>query len=192
MGIGGGRGRSWKDDELHSTAISFDVAGAIQLVGFNPNDNIVRQLRWTEGFPLDFVSEVAEARVWDNVPFKQTNAPLVDGDAQTSSENRFKEFGVLQAAGPFSSTWARASPSIALRFFPRPEGADSRGRPFADDFIRGYKIQVSDGVSFTPENLPVYNLLTQVDFTTESVAQVPFPLQFVRYIQLNVTLDQPL
>ncbi|MYI63603.1 MAG: hypothetical protein F4105_18500, partial [Gemmatimonadetes bacterium] len=82
----GGAGRSWKDDELNSTAISFDAAGAIQLVGFNPNDNIVRQLRWTEGFPLDFVSEVAEARVWDNVPFKQTNVPLVDGDLQTSSE----------------------------------------------------------------------------------------------------------
>ena len=31
----GGAGRSWQDDELNSTAISFDAAGAIQLVGFN-------------------------------------------------------------------------------------------------------------------------------------------------------------
>lgn len=187
----GGAGRSWKDDELNSTAISFDAAGAIQLVGFNPSDNIVRQLRWTEGFPLDFVSEVAEARVWDNVPFKQTNAPLVDGDVQTSSENRFKDFGVLQAGRAFFFDLGTRFPVNRISFFPRPEGADSRGRPFADDFIRGYKVQVSDGVSFTPENLPVYNLLTQVDFTTESVAQIPFPLQFVRYIQLNVTSTNP-
>lgn len=187
----GGAGRSWRGDELNSTAISFATAGAIELVGFNPSDNIVRQLRWTEGFPLDFVGEVAEARVWDNVPFKQSNAPLVDGDVQTSSENRFKEFGVLQAGRAFFFDLGTRLPVNRISFFPRPEGADSRGRPFADDFIRGYKIQVSDGVSFTPENLPVYNLLAQVDFTTESVAQIPFPLQFVRYIQLNVTSTNP-
>lgn len=187
----GGAGRAWKDDELNSTAISFGTAGAIQLVGFNPSDNIVRQLTWSEGFPVDFVREVAEARVWDNVPFKQTNAPLVDGDAQTSSENRFKEFGVLQAGRAFFFDLGTRLPINRISFFPRPQGADSRGRPFADDFIRGYKIQVSDGVSFTPENLPVYNLLTQVDFTAESAADIPFPLQFVRYIQLNVTSTNP-
>ena len=79
----GGEGLSWRDNELNSTAISFDTPGAIQLVGFNPNDNIVRQLSWTEGFPQDFVSEAAEARVWDNVPFKQSNIPLVDGNPAT-------------------------------------------------------------------------------------------------------------
>ena len=118
----GGAGRSWQDDELNSTAISFDAAGAIQLVGFNPNDNIVRQLRWSEGFPLDFVSEVAEARVWDNVPFKQSNAPLVDGDAQTSSENRFKDFGVLQAGRAFFFDLGTRFPINRISFFPRPEG----------------------------------------------------------------------
>ena len=129
--------------------------------------------------------------MWDNVPFKQTNAPLVDGDVQTSSENRFKEFGALQAGRAFFFDLGTRLPINRISFFPRPEGADSRGRPFADDFIRGYKIQVSDGVSFTPENLPVYNLLTQVDFTTESAAQIPFPLQFVRYIPAQRDLDQP-
>ena len=162
-------------------------------MGFNPNDNIVRQLRWTEGFPLDFVSEVAEARVWDNVPFKQTNAPLVDGDVQTSSENRFKEFGVLQAGRAFFFDLGTRLPINRISFFPAPgKGPTAAAGPFADDFIRGYKIQVSDGVSFTPENLPVYNLLTQVDFTNGKRGAIPFPLQFVRYIQLNVTSTNPL
>ena len=48
----GGAGRSWQDDELNSTAISFDVAGAIQLVGFNPSDNIVPAAKMDRGLSL--------------------------------------------------------------------------------------------------------------------------------------------
>ena len=187
----GGEGLSWRDNELNSTAISFDTPGAIQLVGFNPNDNIVRQLSWTEGFPQDFVSEAAEARVWDNVPFKQSNIPLVDGNPATSSDNRFKDFGVLQAGRAFFFDLGTRFPVNRLAFFPRPEGGDSRGRPYSDDFIRGYKLQVNDGARYNEQNLPIYNLLSQVDFTNENNAEILFPLQFVRYIQLNVTSANP-
>jgi hypothetical protein len=187
----GSEGLSWRDNELNSTAISFSAPGAIQLVGFNPNDNIVRLLNWSEGFPQDFVSEVAEARVWDNVPFKQSNIPLVDGDPTTSSENRFKDFGVLQAGRSFFFDLGTRFPVNRLAFFPRPEGGNSRGRPYSDDFIRSYKLQVNDGTHFNQQNLPIYNLLTQVDFTNENTAEIRFPLQFVRYVQLNVTSANP-
>ena len=187
----GENGSSWRENTLNSTAVRFDVPGAIQLVGFNPNDNIVRQLNWTEGYPLNFIDELAAARIWDNVPFKQTNIPLVDGDPLTSSENRFKDFGVLQTGRTFFFDLGTRFPVNRIAFFPRPEGIDSRGRPFSDDFIRSYKLQVNDGTRFTPENRPIYNLLTQVDFTTEGVAEIRFPLQFIRYIQLNVTSANP-
>ena len=187
----GDGGLSWRDNELNSTAISFDTPGAIQLVGFNPNDNIVGQLNWSEGFPQDFVSETAEARVWDNVPFKQSNLPLVDDDPATSSESRFKDFGVLQAGRTFFFDLGTRFPVSRIAFFPRPEGTDSRGRPYADDFIRSYKLQVNDGVRFNQQTLPIYNLLTQVDFTNENTADIRFPLQFVRYMQLNVTSANP-
>ena len=97
----GGEGSVWRDAALNSTAISFDTPGTIQLVGFNPSDNIVGQLQWGEGYPLDFIDELAAARVWDNVPFKQSNLPLVDGNPTTSSDIRFKDFGVLQAGRTF-------------------------------------------------------------------------------------------
>ena len=187
----GDEGLSWRDNELNSTAISFDVPGAIQLVGFNPSDNIVQQLNWSEGFPSNFIAEAAKARVWDNVPFKQSNIPLIDGDLATSSESRFKDFGVLQAGRTFFFDLGTRFPISRIAFFPRPEGTDRRGRPYADDFIRGYKLQVNDGVRFNQHNLPIYNLLTQVDFTNQNAAQVLFPLQFVRYIQLNVTSANP-
>jgi hypothetical protein len=186
----GGEGLSWRSNELNSTAISYGVPGSIQLVGFNSNDNIVQQLKWTEGHPLDFIEE-AGARVWDNVPFKQSNTPLIDGDLLTSSDIRFKEFGLLQGGRRFFFDLGTRFPVNRIVFFPRPDGADSRGRPFADDFIRGYKIQVNDGDSFSPQNLPIYELLSQVDFTNEGVAETRIPLQFVRYLQLNVTSDNP-
>ena len=187
----GGAGLSWRDSELNSTAISFNVPGAIELVGFNPNDNIFRQLTWSEGFPQDFIGELAEARVWDNVPFKQSNIPLVDGDPTTSSAGRFKDFGVLQAGRTFFFDLGTRFPVNRIAFFPRPEGTDSRGRPFAEDFIRGYKLQVNDGTRFNAQNLPIYNLLTQIDFTSENAAEIRFPLQFVRYLQLNITSANP-
>jgi len=187
----GGEGFSWRDQELSSAAISFNVPGAVQLIGFNPNDNIFQQLEWAGGTPVDYLEEQAVARVWDNVPFKQSNIPLVDGDPLTSSENRFKEFGVLQGGRKFFFDLGTRFPANRIVFFPRQEGADSRGRPFSDDFIRSYKIQINDGVRFSPQDLPLYELLTQVDFTTESVAETRFPLQFIRFVQLNVTSDNP-
>lgn len=187
----GGEGLSWSQNELNSTAVSFDAFGAIQLVGFTPDENIVTRLSWTEGHPRDFVEERAQARIWDNVPFKQSNIPLVDGDPLTSSENRFKEFGRLQNGRKFFLDLGTRFPVNRIFFWPRQEGADSRGRPFSDDFIRGFKIQVNDGVRLTPNDLPVYDLLAQVDFATESIAEIGFPLQFVRYLQLNVTSTNP-
>ena len=186
----GGGGLSWRGEEQSSTAISF-AGNAIELVGFNPDENIVGILNWIEGYPLDFVAERADASVWDNVPFKQSNIPLVDGDPSTSSDNRFKEFGRLQSSRTFFFDLGTRFPVNQIIFYPRQEGEDSRGRPYFDDFIRGYKIQINDGDHISAENLPIYELLAQVDFTTESVAETLFPLQFVRYVQLNVTSTNP-
>ena len=70
-------------------------------------------------------------------------------------------------------------------------GVDDQGRPYSEDFIRGYSLFSSDGLSFTQDNRPDYSLLRQVEFTREDTAEVLFPLQFIRFIRLHVHSPNP-
>lgn len=187
-------GLSWKSQEKNSSAIDFDVPQAIQLVAFE-DENIVAQLDWEPGIPAEYISEQAKGRTWDNVPFTQIDATLAitDGDPSTSTEDRFKQFGVLQAGRSFYFDLGTRFPANRIAFFPRQEGVDSEGRPFAEDFIRSYELLISNGLRFAEDGRPIYNLppLKTVPFTRESIAEILSPLQFIRYIRLNVLSTNP-
>ena len=52
-------------------------------------------------------------------------------------------------------------------------------------------LKVNDGASFNERDEPIYTPIRRVDFTRENTAQIDFPLQFVRYIELEVTSASP-
>lgn len=187
----GGEGFSWEGQKLSATAISFDIPGTIQLVGFRSQDNIIPRLPWIDDFPTDFIAERAQAHIWDNLPLKRPNLPIVDGRDTTSTGERFKRFGVSQAGTSLFFDLGTRFPANRIAFFPRQTGQDSQGRPYNDDFIRGYDLFVNDGESFNQENVPIYSLLKRADFTRESKTELSFPLQFIRYVRLDVTSANP-
>ena len=189
--VGVDDGSTWRDQELRSTAMSFDTPGAIQLVAFTSEDNVISSLNWADAFPLGYVQERAEALIWDNIAVVRPLLDIVDGVDTTSTNLAFKRFGVAQNGTKFFFDLGTRFPGNRIAFFPRLDGISSEGRPFSEDYIRGYVLNVNDGSTFNEQNEPIYTPLKRVDFTRESAAQVDFPLQFVRYISLEVTSASP-
>lgn len=187
----GTEGLPWDSQRLNATAISFGTVGVIQLVSFNSQQNIIPQLQWVDGFPSGYIAEQSQARIWDNISLKQPNIPIVDGIDTSSTGDRFKRFGVSQQGTSIFFDLGTRFPANKIAFFPRQEGQDDQGRPYKDDFIRGYDIFVNDGRSFNQEDTPIYSLLKREIFTSENNTEVLFPLQFVRYIRLEITSANP-
>ena len=183
-------GLSWRSQSLVSSAVDFGASGAIQMVSFAAEENIISQLDWVEEFPRDFVGEKAEGRVWDNIPLKMPNKPIVDGVDTTSTEDRFKKTEIDHSGTTFFFDLGTRFPAERIRFFPRQTGEDSEGFAFREDHVRSYQIDVSDGLTYDG-NLPVYALLKQVEFTADSVQEIFFPLQMLRFIRLIVTSPSP-
>jgi hypothetical protein len=185
----------WSDWTQSSSAVEFlDGGRQIKLVSFAQSQNIVAQLDWTAtGTPQDYVTDLAYGRAWDNNPLRDPAASLamVDGDSATATGKRFKQAGVSYANTSLFFDLGTRYPVNRLAFFPRQVGADDEGRLYRDDFIRAYDIMIQDGESFSDGNLPVYENLRTVAFTTSSVADILFPLQFVRYIRLRITSTTP-
>ena len=184
-------GESWASQELASTALDFSQAGIIKSLGFDPQNNITQQLSWVSARPIGFLEERAQAHVWDNTTLRESQLVIVDGQDTTSTGDRFKEFGVQQSGRRFEFDLGTRIPINRILFFPRPFGVDDQGRPYSEDFIRGYSLFSSDGLSFTQDNRPDYSLLRQVEFTREDTAEVLFPLQFIRFIRLHVNSPNP-
>ena len=189
----GGDGESWQRSAFNSAAIDFGNSDSIEILGFASDENIIQSLSWGEGSPRDYVGERASARIWDSLTLKRSNAPLVDGDVNSSSDDRFKRFGVSQEGHRFFLDLGAPFPVRRFLFFPRQSGADSDGRPFSSDFIRSYQVRVSDGNSYNEETppRPIYNLISRVEFTREDSADTIFPLQFVRFLQMQVLSTNP-
>ena len=189
----GGDGEDWRANEFNSSALDFGGAGSIEILGFASDDNIAQRLVWNEGSPRDYISERASALIWDSLTLKRSNAPLVDGDVNTSSDDRFKRFGASQEGHRFFIDLGAPFPVRRFLFFPRQSGADDSGRPYSSDFIRSYQVRVSDGDSYNEENppRPIYDLISRVEFTREDSADVVFPLQVVRFLQMQVLSTNP-
>jgi hypothetical protein len=181
---------AWESERLISTATDFNE-GSIELLGFRSDDNIVGQLNWKDSVPLGFIKERPTAHIWDNAALKDTNVPLIDGDSNTSSEERFKRFGVSQEGQAFFLDLGTRIPANRIAFFPRLEGVDQEGRPYREDFIRSYDLAVNAGTSFNQDDVPIYSFLSRVDFTSDPLSETVFPLQFIRYLRLRVNSSNP-
>jgi hypothetical protein len=188
--IGAG-GLSWESQRLSATAIGFGTPGAIQLLSFKSDQDIIPQLQWVDGFPSGYVAEQSQARIWDNISLKEPNLPIVDGSDTSSTGNRFKRFGVSQQGTNIFFDLGTRFPVNRIAFFPRQTGQDDQGRPYRDDYIRGYEISVNGGKSFNQEDAPIYSLLKREEFTAKDYTEILFPLQFVRYIRLEITSANP-
>ena len=70
-------------------------------------------------------------------------------------------------------------------FYPRQEGTDSAGRPFSEDFIRAFEMQFSDGLSYVAGQ-PAYAELRTVQVNPNSIVDLTFPTQFIRFLRLRV------
>lgn len=189
--VGGSEGVAWREQELRSTAMNFAVPGAIQLVAFTSADNVISSLNWADAFPPGYVEERAEALIWDNIAIVRPLLEIVDGIDTTSTNLSFKRFGIAQNGTKFFFDLGARFPANRIVFFPRLEGLSSEGRPFSEDYIRGYLLNVNDGSSFNEQDEPIYTPIRRVDFTRENTAQIDFPLQFIRYIKLEVTSASP-
>jgi hypothetical protein len=137
------------------------------------------------------VQERAEALIWDNIAVVRPLLEIVDGIDTTSTNLSFKKFGTSQNGTKFYFDLGTRFPANRIAFFPRIEGISSEGRPFSQDYIRGYVLKVNDGSTFNEQDEPIYAPLKRVDFTRETTTQIDFPLQFVRYIALEVTSASP-
>lgn len=189
--VGGDEGVAWRDHEQRSTAMSFDVPGTVQLVAFTSEDNVIPSLSWADAFPAGYVEERAQALIWDNIAVVRPLLEIVDGIDTTSTHLAFKRFGIAQDGTKFFFDLGTRFPANRIAFFPRLDGVSSEGRPFSEDYIRGYVLKVNDGASFNERDEPIYTPIRRVDFTRENTAQIDFPLQFVRYIELEVTSASP-
>ena len=189
--VGGEDGEGWRGQELLSTAMNFAEPGAIQLVAFTSADNVVSSLGWVDDFPPNYLDERAQARIWDNIAVVRPLLEIVDGIDTTSTHLAFKRFGIAQDGTKFYFDLGARFPANRISFFPRLEGVSSEGRPFSEDYIRGYVLKVNDGSSFNEQDEPIYAPLRRVDFTREKTPTIDFPLQFVRYIELEVTSASP-
>ena len=160
-----GGDRAWESERLTSSAAAFTPDGSLELLGFRSQDNIVEQLTWQDVVPQGFIDERSEAHIWDNAALKDTNLPLVDGDQNTSSEDRFKRLGVSQEGQAFFIDLGTRIPANRIVFFPRLEGVDEEGRPFSDDFIRSYDLSIKRRHQLQPRRSTDLLVLKRVDFT---------------------------
>ena len=185
--------RNWQSVAEASTAIDFDGPNAIQIAGFRPGENIVSTLSWVDGIPRDGFDLIrSKARIWNNYPLKKSDLPIVDGDPNTSTEDRFKVFGSSQAGKRFFLDLGSRFPLNRIVFYPRLTGIDTNGKPLWSDYIRGYELYVNDGLSFGTDGQPIYgDPIKKVEFSRDSVSVVEFELDFVRYIMLRITATNP-
>lgn len=189
--LGGKKGSTWPSQSLSIAGLDDRGApGAIQTAGFQPDVNIVRALTWSYGIPTDFITE-GHARLWDNTARRSSILMVVDGDDTTSTADLFKEFGVDQTGRTFFFDFGTRFPVNRIVFFPRQSGEDAGGHPFSDDFIRKFEISFSNGVTYGPGGQPVYSILKDVPFNTETIVDIRFPLQFVRFLRLRVSSSNP-
>ncbi|MDP7619621.1 MAG: FlgD immunoglobulin-like domain containing protein [Dehalococcoidia bacterium] len=189
--LGGSSGIPWAQVAKSTAQIDSQTAPmAIQMRGFFPDQNILTSLNWSYGRPGDFISE-GDAALWDNTALRdKISLTIVDGDSTTSTENLFKRAGIDQSGRVFFLDLGSRIPAERLSFFPRPEGTDANGRPYSNDFVRRYEVQIADGQSYVAGQ-PLYQLLRDVPVNPTSVATLIFPSQFIRFLRLRVGSRSP-
>ena len=85
-------GVSWKYYALSASGMDFEASpGSIQPRELKPGENLAPRLKWKDGRPENFMAR-GEPKIWHNLPLESSYLlKLVDGDPNTSTEDRFKE-----------------------------------------------------------------------------------------------------
>ena len=92
-------GDSWSTYADIAAGIDLTTPEMLSSVVFSLEDNVTQAVQWKNASPQDFVSD-GNAHIWDNAALagaaENRSSTLVDGDATTSTGERFKTFGVNQ------------------------------------------------------------------------------------------------
>ena len=79
--------------------------------------------RGFRAFPIEgYIPERPQAHIWNNYPLKESDIPLVDGDPNTSTADRFKRFGSNQTGRRFSLDLGSRFPVNRIAFLPTSDG----------------------------------------------------------------------
>ena len=155
-------GDTWSTYADIAAGIDLTTPEILSPVVFSLEDNVTQAVQWENSSPQDFVSD-GSGHIWDNAALagaaENRSSTLVDGDATTSTGDRFKTFGINQEGRIFFMDLGTSFPASSIIFYPRPTAPE--------DFIRSYEIAVSDGQSYSKEGAPLYEIVRQVQLSRD-------------------------
>ncbi len=193
---------------------AFDDAtslGAIQPIQFHPDENIVlcdkmpgniyinrilgKRCYFQAAPPDPFFKKGENPRSWyTTTGYYSEGYRLVDGNVQSMFVRTNPNY--LHFLGDFYTIDTGVTvPANRVVFYPPQEGIDAMGVPFAERYIRGYELSmcVTEPEFFRGER--TYHILEQtlarVPQNFDSVTEVKFPLQTLRFLRLLNTGDSP-
>ncbi|MBI4530459.1 MAG: hypothetical protein HY709_02955 [Candidatus Latescibacteria bacterium] len=199
--LGGKGGYRWGDvADLNLVVDDFTVPGAIQPREFKPDTNLLPQLGpwYLFKFPAEPLYRPRKPRIWRGVNYRTSseNYPLVyvDGDPTTSNVQKdwhfwklFHEFYTIDMGIPI--------PVERFVFYP-PEGEDREtGEPYRPNYtpkkfelsgsLDVVRIEREEGDQYRPLDV----MLASVEQNFDPIAEVRFPLQYLRFLRLKVFGD---
>ncbi|MFP6644387.1 MAG: FlgD immunoglobulin-like domain containing protein [Candidatus Latescibacterota bacterium] len=180
--IVGKGGQSWEEPADVIAGLVVGADGELRPVNFELADNVIGAITWQDSRPVDLVSE-SQGHVWDNAAAQGSPAVIVDGDASTTTGDRFKTFGIDQTGRIFFLDLGASFPASQISFFPSPQGEA--------DFVRAFSIAINDGTLYGANNTPIYETLRFVEQNRDPLVDIRFPPQLLRFIKLTVRSPGP-
>lgn len=180
--------------EVMSAVDATAIPGSIQPVESFGVENIVEnpELKWHFGEKPGSFTKEHDAYIWTNSPaLNPRDWAVVDGDETTSTEDDFKGWGANQTGRTFYFDLGRMFSASRIVFYPRQTGEDESGHPYKDDYLRGFDLFISDGRSFDLQGQPIYRILTRKRGNTQSIVEISFPLQSLRFVKLRSAAADP-
>jgi hypothetical protein len=169
----GGTGTTWAAVAQRQAGVV--VSGtSLHPLELTPDENLTRQLAWTEGQPSDYRQEGA-ARVWDNSGTGGTII-LVDGIDTTSTGDRFQK-KVSQSGREFFFDLGVAFPINRVVFYPPPDVPELA--------IRAFEVFGNDGEQYSDFDRPVYASIRRVDPNEDVISDLRFLGQDIRFLRLR-------
>ncbi len=180
----------WRDE----SSVAEDVVdGSLQPVESHGYENIVHKLKWRygKGKPTSLVKE-HDAYIWTNSPaLTPPDSAVVDGDSTTSTGDAFKRWGANQTGRTFYFDLGSPYSTSRIVFYPRQTGQDESGNLYKDYYLKAFDIFISDGKSYDDYDQPIYKVLIKKRNNRNSIVDIPFPLQPVRFIKLRSAAPDP-
>jgi len=179
-------GQAWSAHAGVAAGLDLTDRTTLGPIAFAADENITQALSWVKSSPEDWVAE-GVAHAWDNAAIagaaENSALALVDGDATTSTGDRFTVFGVNQTGRIFSLDLGAAFPASRIVFYPPPSQQDS--------YLRSYELAISSGRDYGQDQTPIFDILRQVEVNRDRLSEVVFPTQLLRFVRLRVLASNP-